>query len=122
MLKVLNIAAIVLYAMDGFFLLAIRFFADQPADYNLEMLMVDLSIAFCFLSALGLLLIYKQVKTGLFLLVVSTCGLLFLGPFTERALYAPAYLVLTLVGYLAYRRIGKPVPAKKVKAPKTPAQ
>lgn len=122
MLRVLNIAAIVLYAMDGFFLLAVRFFADQPADYNLEMLMVDLSIAFCFLSALGLLLIYKQAKAGLFLLVVSTIGLLFLGPFTERALYAPAYLILTLVGYLAYRRIGKPVPVKKTKAPKTPAQ
>lgn len=122
MLKVLNIAAIVLYAMDGFFLLAVRFFADHPANYDLEMLMVDLSIAFCFLSALGLLLIYKQVKTGLFLLVVSTCGLLFLGPFTERSLYAPAYLILTLVGYLAYRRIGKPVPAKKSKAPKAPAQ
>jgi hypothetical protein len=113
MLRVLNLVSIILYAVDGLFVIAIRFFADHPAGYSMELFAVDLTVACSVAAALGFLALYKQRKFGLTVILIATAGHLILGPFTDRSLYAPIYVVLVIIGWFVYRQIGKPVPATK---------
>lgn len=112
MLKVLNLVAIILYGIDGLLVLAIRFFADHPTGYSMELFAVDLTVACSFAASLGFVALYKQKKFGLIIILVATAGHLILGPFTERALYAPVYVVMVIIGWLIFRQIGKSVPGK----------
>ena len=113
MLKVVNLTSMILYALLGLFTLAVRFFADHPAGYSMELFTVDLTIAFCFIAALGFLALLKQKKFGLTFILVATAGLLILSPFTEQILFVPVYVILVIIAWLIFRQIGKPIPAKK---------
>ena len=46
MLRILNITAIAFYALWGLFTLAIRFFADHPAGYSIELFTVDMMVLY----------------------------------------------------------------------------
>lgn len=122
MLKVLNLTATILYAIFGAFTLAIRFFADRPAGYSLELFSVDLTIIFCVVACLGFFALQKQMKFGLTLILVATAGLLILSPFTEQVMFVPIYVVLAIVAWLVFRQIGKPVPVKPAKKSKKESQ
>jgi len=113
MLRVLNLTAMILYAVLGVFTLAVRFFADHPVGYSMELFTVDLTVAFCFVAALGFVALLKQKKFGLSFILVATAGLLILSPFTEQVLFVPIYVILVIIAWLIFRQIGKPVPAKK---------
>lgn len=113
MLRILNITAIMLYALWGLFTLAIRFFADRPAGYSMELFAVDLTIVFCIIAAVGFVALLKQKKFGLSFIMVATAGLLILSPFTEQILMVPLYVILAIIAWLIFRQIGKPIPAPK---------
>ena len=113
MLRILNITAIMLYALWGLFTLAIRFFADRPTGYSMELFAVDLTIVFCIIAALGFVALMKQKKFGLSLIMVATAGLLILSPFTEQILMVPLYVILAIIAWLVFRQIGKPLPITK---------
>ncbi len=108
MLRILNLVAIILYAVDGLILLGIRFFADHPAGYSMELFTLDLTVLCSFVVALGFFMLLKDKKMGLYVILVATAGHLILGPFTERAMYAPVYVVMAVIGWLLYRKINKP--------------
>ena len=113
MLKILNWTSIILYAVLGLFTLAVRFFADHPAGYSMELFTVDLTVAFCLIATLGFIALLKQKKFGLSFILVATAGLLILSPFTEQILFVPVYVILAIIAWLVFRQIGKPVPAGK---------
>ena len=107
MLRILNLVAIILYVVDGLILLGIRFFADHPTGYSMELFTLDLTVLCSFVVALGFFMLLKDKKVGLYVILVATAGHLILGPFTERALYAPVYVVMVIVGWFVYRQIGR---------------
>jgi len=113
MLKILNVTALMFYALWGVFTLAIRLFADHPVGYSMELFAVDLTIIFCIIAALGFVALMRQKKLGLTVIIVATAGLLILSPFTEKILFVPLYVILAIIGWLIFRPIGKPIPVKK---------
>lgn len=113
MLRILNITAIIFYTLWGLFTLAVRFFADHPAGYSMELFTVDLTVIFCVLAALGFVALLKQKKFGLTIVMAATAGLLILSPFTEQILFVPLYAIMAIIGWLVFRQIGKPIPVKK---------
>ena len=113
MMRVLNVTAIMFYALWGLFTLAIRFFADHPAGYSMELFSVDLTVIFCIIACLGFIALLKQKKFGLSFILVATAGLLILSPFTEQVLFVPLYVILAIIAWLIFRQIGKPIPVKK---------
>jgi hypothetical protein len=113
MLRILNITAIIFYAFWGVFTLAIRFFADHPSGYSMELFSVDLTVIFCFIACLGFVALLKHKKFGLSFIMVATAGLLILSPFTEQILFVPLYVILAIIAWLVFRQIGKPIPAIK---------
>lgn len=113
MLRVLNVSAIMLYGLWGVFTLAVRFFADHPAGYSMELFTVDLTVIFSFIACLGFVALLLQKKLGLSFILVAAAGLLILSPFTEQIPFVPLYVILTIIGWLIYRQIGKPIPVKK---------
>jgi hypothetical protein len=118
MLKILNVTAMMLYGLWALFTLAIRFFADHPAGYSMELFAVDLTVIFCIIACLGFIALLKQKKFGLSFILVATAGLLILSPFTEQVLFVPLYVILVIIGWLIFRQIdrqiGKPVSDKKI--------
>jgi hypothetical protein len=101
------------YAIWALFTLAIRFFADHPAGYSMELFSVDLTVIFCIIAGLGFVALLKQKKFGLSFILVATAGLLILSPFTEQILFVPLYVILAIIGWLIFRQIGKPIPVIK---------
>lgn len=114
MLKILNVTAMMLYALWAVFTFAIRLFADHPAGYSMELFTVDLTVVFSIIACLGFVALLLQKKFGLSFVLVATAGLLILSPFTEQILFVPLYVILVIIGWLIFRQIGKPVPTKKV--------
>jgi hypothetical protein len=113
MLRILNITAIAFYALWGLFTLAIRFFADHPVGYSIELFTVDMTVFFCLMATLGFIALMQQKKLGLSLIMVATAGLLILSPFTEQILFVPLYVILAIFAWLIFRQIGKPIPVPK---------
>ena len=109
MIKILNVMAVMFYALWGLFTLAVRYFADRPAGYSMELFLVDLTIVFYILACLGFVAFLKQKKIGLPCILVATAGLLILSPFTEQILFVPLYVILAIIGWLIFRQIGKPI-------------
>jgi hypothetical protein len=112
-LRVLNVTALMFYALWSVFTLAIRFFADHPAGYSMELFAVDLTVLFCIIACLGFVALLKQKMFGLPLIMVATAGLLILSPFTEQILFVPLYVILAIIAWLIFRQIGKPLPPQK---------
>lgn len=115
MLRVLNLTATILYAIFGVFTLAVRFFADHPVGYSMELFSVDLTIFFCIVACLGFFALLKQKKFGLMPIMAATAGLLILSPFTEQIMFVPIYVILAIIAWLVFRQIGKPVSVKPAK-------
>lgn len=113
MLRILNVTAIAFYALWGVFTLAVRYFADRPSGYSMELFAVDLTIVFYIIAGLGFVALLKQKKHGLTLILVATSGLLILSPFTEQILFVPLYVILAIIAWLIFRQFGKPIPVPK---------
>jgi len=113
MLRILNVTALIFYALWSVFTLAIRFFADHPAGYSMELFAVDLTVILLIIACLGFVALLKQKKFGLSFIMVATAGLLILSPFTEQILFVPLYVILAIIAWLVFRQIGKPIPVKK---------
>lgn len=113
MLRVLNVTAMMFYVLWGVFTLAIRFFADHPAGYSMELFCVDLTVIFCIIAFFGFVALLKQKKFGFSLIMVATAGLLILSPFTEQLPFVPLYVILAIIAWLVFRQFEKPIPTKK---------
>jgi len=113
MMRVLNVTAMMFYALWGVFTLAIRFFADHPDGYSLELFSVDLTVIFCIIACLGFVALLKQMKFGFAMIMAATAGLLILSPFTEQIPFVPLYVIMAIIAWLVFRQIGKPIPVKK---------